>query len=124
VSAYAVATHCRFVAAKCRSRPIVGSDTLTMGQINDCHEVRDRQHRERAPAVEIWECGRHWSSKVGEGTGTGDRKEVGRCRRLLPPLVPMSHTVKPLPAARLIGPVEILEADVGRQPVEPDPCGG
>ena len=30
VSAYAVATHCRFVAEKCRSRPIVGSAVLTI----------------------------------------------------------------------------------------------
>ena len=30
VSAYAVTTHCRLVALKCRSRPIVGSETLTI----------------------------------------------------------------------------------------------
>jgi hypothetical protein len=30
VNAYAVATHCRLVSLKCRSRPIVGSDTLTI----------------------------------------------------------------------------------------------
>ena len=30
VSAYAVTTHCRLVSLKCRSRPIVGSDTLTI----------------------------------------------------------------------------------------------
>src|SRR5581483_2150330 len=30
VSAYAVTTHCRLVALKCRSRPIVGNETLTI----------------------------------------------------------------------------------------------
>jgi hypothetical protein len=30
VSAYAVTTHCRLVCEKCRSRPIVGSETLTI----------------------------------------------------------------------------------------------
>src|SRR6185312_12271322 len=30
VRAYAVTTHCRLVCEKCRSRPIVGSDTLTI----------------------------------------------------------------------------------------------
>ena len=30
VSAYAVTTHCRLVSLKCRSRPIVGSETLTI----------------------------------------------------------------------------------------------
>jgi hypothetical protein len=30
VSAYAVTTHCRLVSVKCRSRPIVGSETLTI----------------------------------------------------------------------------------------------
>src|SRR5205085_5396152 len=30
VSAYAVTTHCRLVWEKCRSRPIVGSETLTI----------------------------------------------------------------------------------------------
>src|SRR6266508_5223534 len=30
VSAYAVTTHCRLVSEKCRSRPIVGSETLTI----------------------------------------------------------------------------------------------
>src|ERR1700733_3445201 len=30
VSAYAVTTHCRLVTPKCRSRPIVGSETLTI----------------------------------------------------------------------------------------------
>ncbi len=28
--AYAVTTHCRLVSVKCRSRPIVGSETLTI----------------------------------------------------------------------------------------------
>ena len=30
MSAYAVTTHCRLVSLKCRSRPIVGSETLTI----------------------------------------------------------------------------------------------
>ncbi len=35
------------------SRPIVGSATVDDRQIDDRHEERDRQHRERAPAVDL-----------------------------------------------------------------------
>ena len=65
VIAYAVTTHCRLVSLKCRSRPIVGSETLTIVSVDDRHEVRDRQQRERAPAIDIRRCGRHWASRRG-----------------------------------------------------------
>ena len=34
-------------------------------RVDDRHEVRDRQQRERAPAIDIRRCGRHWASRRG-----------------------------------------------------------
>jgi len=50
VSAYAVTTSCRLVALKCRSRPIVGSETLTI--LWPCRiGVRVMEHLERTLAL-------------------------------------------------------------------------
>src|SRR5579859_7183537 len=62
VSAYAVTTHCRLVWEKCRSRPIVGSETLTIVRSMTVMK-NDKASSANARQRLIWDdCDVNWTS--------------------------------------------------------------